>query len=47
MIAVADVVAEDCGGHTPVFAVRSVNGQLGIVAAPNRVDAVEDRKSVV
>ncbi len=25
----------------PVFAVRSVDGQLGIVAAQNRVDAVE------
>ena len=41
MIAVAEVVAEDCGGHTPVFAVRSVDGQSGIVAAPNRLDAVE------
>src|SRR5205809_563726 len=29
------------GGRMPVFLVRSVDGQLGIVAAPNKIDAVE------
>ncbi|MBI2828316.1 MAG: hypothetical protein HYX77_03455 [Acidobacteria bacterium] len=40
-IIVAEVVAEERGGRMPVFAVRSVDGQLGLVAARNRADAVE------
>ena len=41
MIIVAEGVAEERGGRMPVFAVRSVDGQLGIVAARNRAEAVE------